>query len=88
VDEHVNVPVHIIDTDTGYALSGVHVILKNITNLESFDCTTGSAGGCTLNSVPPGQYEYTIYKENYSEESGIIEISFDSTIEESLKELV
>ena len=86
LNEPVNIPVHITDMDTGGNIGGVHVILRNTTNLDCFDCTTGSAGGCTLYNVPPGQYEYTIYKETYSEERGIIEISFGSTIEESLKQ--
>ena len=85
MDELVDVPVHITDIDTGQVLEGVHVILRSNSNLDCFDCTTGSAGGCTLYNVPSGQYSYTINKDSYSEEEGIIEISIDSTIEESLR---
>ena len=84
VDELVDVPVYITDIDTGDALNGVHIIITSINNLETFECTTGLDGMCTLYDIPIGEYQYTIHKDNYSDETGIIEISTGSSIAESL----
>ena len=57
-----NISVHVTDTENE-AIQGAVVVLSDNTN--EYTCTTGKAGGCSMNDVPVGNYECTTEAEEY-----------------------
>ena len=72
------------DSDSPVASNAV-TIVNRVTD-ESYEATTGSAGGCSFNDVAPGRYDVIV--EGYEVVSGSIisvndiDESFDITVEE------
>ncbi|MDR1018666.1 MAG: carboxypeptidase regulatory-like domain-containing protein [Lachnospiraceae bacterium] len=68
----VNLPVHVVN-QSGENIDGAVVTIDN----TDITCTTGSAGGCTLNNVAIGEITYTAEKENYAIKTGYFTVTGD-----------
>lgn len=73
------VSVTVKDADE-VAINGATVTLTNKTDgTKSYNCTTGSAGGCTLSSVPDGTYTVTATATSYQNYAGATDFTVSAS---------
>jgi len=73
----VNISASVKDKTTSVGIQGVNITLT--AGAETFTGTTGSAGGCTLNNVPVGSYTVTATKTGYTEYTGDLTVTSETT---------
>lgn len=69
-----NVSVSVTDSVSSTGIESVTVTLKDAEEHE-YSGTTGSAGGCTIQNVPPGEYSVTATAAGYEEYTGSFTVS-------------
>ncbi|MCC9261558.1 MAG: carboxypeptidase-like regulatory domain-containing protein [Methanobrevibacter woesei] len=72
-----NVSVSVTDSESSAGIENVTVTLKDAEEQE-YSGTTGSAGGCTIQNVPPGEYSVTATAAGYNQYTGSFTVSSSS----------
>lgn len=72
-----NVSVSVIDSESSTGIESVTVTLEDAKEQE-YTGTTGSAGGCTIQNVPPGEYTVTATATGYNEYTDSFTVSATS----------
>lgn len=72
-----NVSVSVTDSESSTGIESVTVTLEDAEEQE-YTGTTGSAGGCTIQNVPPGEYTVTATATGYNEYTGSFTVSATS----------
>lgn len=71
-----NVKVSVTDSEAN-GVGSVHVTLENGEGAE-YSGVTGSAGGCTIKEVPPGDYTVSATASGYDDYVGSFTVSPDN----------
>lgn len=72
-----NVSVSVTDSESSTGIESVTVTLTDAEEQE-YSGTTGSAGGCTIQNVPSGEYTVTATAAGYNEYTGSFTVSATS----------
>lgn len=72
-----NVSVSVTDSSSSAGVESATVTLTGADEQE-YNGTTGSAGGCTIQNVPPGEYSVTATAAGYEEYTGSFTVSSSS----------
>lgn len=69
----VNISVS-VTTGGNTPVGNVNVTLTNTSTNNEYSGKTGSAGGCTINNVPTGEYNVVANATGYNEYSGTLTV--------------
>lgn len=72
-----NISVSVTDSTSSTGIESATVTLIGADEQE-YSGTTGSAGGCTIQNVPPGEYTVTATATGYNEYTGSFTVSATS----------
>lgn len=77
----VNISVNVTSTGDNAPVGNVDVTLTNTSTNNDYTGKTGSAGGCTINNVPTGNYNVVASATGYHEYNRTL------TVDENTKKL-